>query len=153
MTDKVVFDRQLFGYKRTQVNRRLQQMKQELSEAMQQIENLSAKVLKAEEERDLLTATVYAMRRQQFNAVTPSNSEESIIILIGPSDSLAPIMNLIDHLERAPNLKIAFRVFRDGFYRIDSRCSNMREFIAWLKLQDHIRHVEVDGETIHVIPA
>ncbi len=152
MTKPMKFETQLFGYHRSKVNRKFQQMQNELLEVSQQLQTLTKKLESSDRERNELGALVAAMKQHNVETVNQLISHSSLVILVGPSDSIASLAKVIDLLEHVPNLTISFRIFRDGFYRVDGQSEKINQIASWLKLQEDVHEVEINGETIHVIP-
>ena len=146
------FGTALFGYDKISVSQRMAEMEKELEEATKEIEQLRAQLARTEARNEELNATVAAMRRQQIQVLTGNDDAAPVTVLVGPTDSLGVITGLIDALEGSPHLMVQFRIFRDGFYRIDGRAHDRAKLVEWLRSQSAVRNIAVDQETLHVVP-
>lgn len=146
------FDVRLFGYERSAVNDRLAELERELQDSKSEAGRLRARLSQAESQKEELSVTVAAMRRQQIQMVSRSGMGEPVSVIVGPADSLGLITGLIDALEGSPHFSAQFRVFRDGFYRVDGQAHDRANLLGWLKGQTGVRDVSADEETLHVLP-
>lgn len=146
------FERQFFGYARSSVNESMKICEQKLADAEQQVSELKIRLANAESQKEELAITVAAMRRQHIQSVSLSGAGESITVVVGPTDSIGRITGLIDALEGSPHLAVRFRVFRDGFYRVDGQAHDRDKLIGWLRAQSLVRDIAVDHELVHVSP-
>jgi hypothetical protein len=144
--------RQLFGYSKSVVDARLKSLRKELENTQQRLQQVQAQLAKAEAEREELAITVAAMRRQHIQVAAGTGPGDPVTVVVGPTDSLGMITGLIDALEGSPHLSVQFRVFRDGFYRVDGQAHDRIKFIGWLRAQSAVRDVVVDEELVHVSP-
>ncbi len=146
------FERQFFGYAKSSVDESMKICEQKLADAEQQVSELKIRLANAESQKEELAITVAAMRRLHVQTVSLSGSGESITIIVGPTDSIGHIAGLIDALEGSPQLEVKFRVFRDGFYRVDGQAHDRDKLIGWLRAQSLVRDIAVDHELVHVSP-
>lgn len=146
------FETQLFGYSRSSVDRRIRGMQQEVEELTRQVADLRAKLSKAESSKEELSIALAAMRRQHIQVATQSGVSEPVTVMVGPTDSLGVITGIIDFLEGSPHLQVQFRVFRDGFYRVEGQAHDRGKLIGWLRSQSDVRDLSVDQEMIHIVP-
>lgn len=146
------FGTALLGYDKVSVSQRVGDMEKDLGEATQEIERLQAQLAQANANNEALNATVAAMRRQQIQALMGSDATTPVTVLVGPTDSLGVIAGLIDALEGSTYFTPQFRVFRDGFYRVDGRAHDRAKLIEWLRGQSSVHDIAVDEETLHVVP-
>ncbi len=146
------FERQFFGYAKSSVDEKMKICEQKLADAEQQVSELTVRLAKAESQKEELAITVAAMRRQHIQSVSMSGAGESITVIVGPTDSIGHITGLIDALEGSPHLAVRFRVFRDGFYRVDGQAHDRNKLIGWLRAHSLVRNIAVDQELVHVSP-
>lgn len=76
--------------------------------------------------------------------------ERPVVILVGPTDSYASVEEIIDRIDDAPGLRVDFRLFRDGVYRVDGRTPDTVALAALLQRLPGVRAVTIEGETLHV---
>lgn len=146
------FSKQLFGYSLKDVDARVKQLQQSYEEARDEVEDLTNKLARLESQKEELAITVAAMRRQQIHVSSREGAGEPVTVLVGPTDSISGIANLIDALEGSPHLAVRFRVFRDGFYRVDGEAHDRTKLLGWLRAQSDVRELSIDQETVHVSP-
>ena len=77
---------------------------------------------------------------------------EPLIILVGPCAGIASIDGLIREIDEAPHLEVGFRLFRDGFYRVDGHTDDRTEVGTWLSARTGVQSVVDDGTALHVRP-
>ena len=77
---------------------------------------------------------------------------EPVMILVGPCAGIASIDGLIREIDEAPHLEVGFRLFRDGFYRVDGQTDDRSDVGTWLSAQASVQSVVDDGTTLHVRP-
>lgn len=142
----------LLGYDKVSVSQRVGDMEKQLNDATQEIGRLRVQLAQAEANSEALNATVAAMRRQQIQVLTGGDATAPVTVLVGPTDSLGVIAGLIDALEGSTHFSPQFRVFRDGFYRVDGRTHDRMKLVAWLRSQSSVHDIAVDDETLHVVP-
>lgn len=94
------------------------------------------------------------MRRQHVQRINGLGSlyGQTVTLMMGPTDSLTSITRLIDALDGCPHLMAHFRVFRDGFYRIDGTAVDMDRLVSWLNRLPDVRETVVEGESVHIVP-
>lgn len=147
-----LFGSQLFGYEKRAVDQKIRSLQMELDAASEKVLDLEGQLSLMEAQKDELTVTVAAMRRQQIQVTRAADSSEAVTVMVGPTDVLGVIAGLIDSLDGSPHLSVGFRMFRDGFYRVDGRAHDKDKLISWLRSQSAVRDVVVDQETLHVFP-
>ncbi|MCY0896520.1 MAG: hypothetical protein OWS03_09560 [Alicyclobacillaceae bacterium] len=147
------FGRQWLGFRREVVLRELAAYEQEMADLRAKLAEAEQRWQRAEAEREELSLTLAAMRRQQLQPLSSgSASMQPAIVLVGPTDVLGPITLVVDALESSPHFTPRFRVFRDGFYRVDGETADRTKLIDWLRALPEVRETRQDQETIHVVP-
>jgi hypothetical protein len=147
------FGRQWLGFRREVVLREVAAYEQEIADLRAKLEEAEQRWKRAEAEREELSLTMAAMRRQQLHR--PSSADtllQPVIVLVGPTDVLGPITLVVDALESSPHFTPRFRVFRDGFYRVDGETADRTKLVDWLCALPDVRETHLEQETIHVVP-
>jgi hypothetical protein len=75
-----------------------------------------------------------------------------VMILVGPCRGIASIDELIRDIDDAPHLRAGFRLFSDGFYRVDGHTDDRAQIGNWLSARTGVQSVVDDGTTLHVRP-
>ncbi|QQE79323.1 hypothetical protein [Alicyclobacillus sp. SO9] len=150
---------QLFGYRRTKVDRRLKSLKktlddaqknqEELQKALQDL-SLQVKTLRAEKEE--YAAALATVKRQQLDTFAETPTSFPMTVMVGPTDTIAPITGLMDALDDCPYLNVRFRLFRDGVYRVDGIATDPVSLLSWLRKRPDVQFLDNDKGTIHVMP-
>lgn len=86
-------------------------------------------------------------------APASEDAEQPVSIVMGPSETLSPIVELIQALERAPGLAIDARAFRDGFYRVEGRMVSRTQLADWLGRQPGVASIRIEGDAVQVTVA
>lgn len=150
---KYRFGKQLFGFEKTAVYRVLDELETEIAELTAKVDSLGDQLKESTAQREELSLTIAAMRRQHIQMFAQKDGNvEPITVMIGPARALGDITGLIDSMEGCPHLIPKFRVFRDGFYRVDGSAVDKSRLITWLHSLAEVRDTIVEGETLHVLP-
>ena len=147
----MTFRRQLFGYNRNDVKKRLKLCENELHDSVARLEAANARIAGLEADIEEYKITVDSVRRQLAQASTTAGAEP-IALMIGPTDNLAVISALVDGLEAMTSLTPQFRVYRDGFYRLDGVTTNRLGVIDWLRSHLDVAVVDDRGDALFVQP-
>ncbi len=75
-----------------------------------------------------------------------------VVVLVGPCTGIASIGDLIVDLESSPHLRVSFRLFRDGFYRVDGHAADRVQLGEWLGARRDVQSVVDDASALHVRP-
>lgn len=75
-----------------------------------------------------------------------------VVLLVGPCAGIASIGDLIVDLESSPHLRVSFRLFRDGFYRVDGHAADRVQLGEWLGARRDVQSVVDDASALHVRP-
>ncbi len=150
---KYRFAKQLFGFEKSAVYRVLDELETEIAELAEKVESLGDQLKESTAQREELSLTIAAMRRQHIQMFAQKDGNvEPVTVMIGPTRTLGDITGLIDSMEGCPHLIPKFRVFRDGFYRVDGSAVDKDRLITWLHSLSDVRDTIVEGETLHVLP-
>jgi hypothetical protein len=146
--------RELFGYSRAEVKRRIKTFEAQISDATSALEAARQEIARLEARVEEQEVIIAALRRKIIEVSDGSGNglTEPIEILIGPVNVLGSIAGLIDDLEAMPHLTPKFRVYRDGFYRVDGTTDNILAVVRWLEAHSETGDVVVQDDAIHVLP-
>ncbi|MHB1684823.1 MAG: hypothetical protein ACYCYO_18685 [Bacilli bacterium] len=143
----------VFGYRRTEVDRTIASLKDDSARMKAELERSRARIEQLQGDLEEYKVTVATLRRQRVD--TPQGADAAVkplTLMIGPTDTLGIIVTLVEDIETSPEMMIRFRVFRDGFYRIDGYTKDYTSMIAKLQNRSDIRSLTVNGETLHIMP-
>jgi hypothetical protein len=147
-----MFGTRWFGYDRSEVDEMMKQVDLYATKLEGELKDAQERIRELEAETEQFEVRMAALRRERRAATTGDNSQQqSITIILGPASTFAKIAVVADDVESVDCLSIRFRVFRDGFYRIDAMTDKLQVVVAWFEEHPGTREVRVDQETIHVI--
>lgn len=146
-----MFSIRLLGYDRTEVEQQIANLQAKLDELTTAYEDSKQQVGQLQAYIEDYEIRLASARRDRAQALSQSGFKPSnIIVLIGPVSTFSSIAPLADTLDKLPDLSIQFRVFRDGFYRIDAWIENVDSLTKWLQSQTGVRAVHCEQDTLHV---
>ena len=143
---------QLFGYRRKKVDRRVSQLEESVKQAQLHATDLANQLKALRAENEELQTSLASMRRLHVHLASQSEHPEAVMVMVGPTDTLSPIVRLIDAIDEYPDFSIRFRFFRDGFYRVDGFVQDKKRLLEWLQSSADVHQITVEEETIHVVP-
>lgn len=147
-----MFGTRWFGYDRSEVDEMMKQIDIYVTKLEGELKDAQERIRELEAETEQFEVRMAALRRERRSAMTGENAhQQSITIILGPASTFAKIAGVADDVETVECLNIRFRVFRDGFYRIDALTDKQQVVVAWFEQHPVTREVRVDQETIHVI--
>jgi hypothetical protein len=126
----------------------------QLNEAAVAVQVAEERIARLESEIEEFKVTVAGLRRKlaQDKDTADGDVTEPVVVLVGPVEMLGAITGLVDDLETVPNLVPRFRVYRDGFYRVEASTSNLLAVVRWLESREDVGEVVVQDDAIHVVP-
>jgi regulator of replication initiation timing len=150
---------QLFGYRRVRVNRKIKSLERSLQEALadseqlqKSVQDLSLELKSLRAEKEEYRTAVMSLKRQQMDVVSEERPTVPMTVMVGPTDTVALIAHLMEALDNCPHLTVRFRLFRDGYYRVDGVTTDPVSLLSWLQKRPEVQVLDRDKGTIHVVP-
>ena len=149
----MAFSRSMFGYDKEDVDRKLQEIKDDAERNRRELAAAQARVAELEAHAEEDRVMIAALRRQRSQTETDVYTFTTpLVIMVGPSHSLSMIASLMDDIENLPHFTADSRVFKDGFYRVNGQTSDADAVVQWHQRRSDVRAVTRKGDAIQVVP-
>lgn len=142
-----MFSRELLGYRRTEVKKRLRTIELELAQTKSALSEAEDRIAELEEALATLETPSWALPKER-----ETSDGEAVEILVGPIDRLGTISALIDNLERLPLLRIRYRLYQDGFYRVKATTTNLLTVMDALRNHVAVHDIQLHTDRLYVTP-
>ena len=146
------FGRAVLGYPRAEVEQRLAALQEEVERERRELESAAARIAEMEARAEEREVAIAALRRQRAQVEGHFANTNPVVVMIGPVAALQPLVELIDDLEEAPGLSIQFRIFRDGFYRVDGYASDAAALRQWFEVHPRVRSAVFENGALYIAP-
>ncbi|AEJ40068.1 hypothetical protein TPY_1888 [Sulfobacillus acidophilus TPY] len=142
-----MFSRELLGYRRTEVKKRLRTIELELTQTRLALSEAEDRIAELEDALATVNTTSWALPKER-----DTTDGEAIEILVGPIDRLGTIGALIDSLERLPLLRIRYRLYQDGFYRVKATTTSLNTVLDGLRNHAAVHDIQLHADRLYVTP-
>lgn len=139
------FNRELFGYARDEVDQELSRLSSAQEHLQRDFTHLQGRLRAVEADRETQRLVLAELRRTAYRLSQHGDiPQEPVLIMVGPVHSFRAILDFSETVETLSFLAIRFRLFRDGYFRLDGHVTHLGSLLEWLRERPEVHSVTED---------